>query len=402
MRIHHARRVTLVCLLGCAAGASGRNVPVYREYSQPIFFYDETGSPAVFAAAAPDLAAMQLLRDAQAQEGLMGKQTLLDLVFDGNASVFDMRARVTAMASPTAGSGQDVRRRPSESSRNWLAKSLTLPSLGQKPENPATSAMSAGAKESNWGWLADEVADQSGVNVLLPEDLPTDENAQLAAVQGNPRTDDTALFGTDRIAAKMDKETKKTELTAPGAGSSPQNTDLGQKPKEALVQRSEAPARSVPGGDRAASTSIQSYRAASEGAELSQTRQILAGLSAGARPDFAAMRAALVAAPTRQEKNPESGPGQLRTSRLDMESRAGAGAGNASLRLSSSSGWMQTATPGFPVWQGGWSPQNAGADLSSTRLHSHADPVPVSMTPATQRGSARPALSSGGYKPGWY
>ena len=48
-------RAALAGWIACAGGAApGRDIPVYREYTLPISFYDEQGERAVSAALAPD------------------------------------------------------------------------------------------------------------------------------------------------------------------------------------------------------------------------------------------------------------------------------------------------------------------------------------------------------------
>ena len=81
-------RAALACLLGAAGSAPGREVPVYREYTVPISFADEPAERTVADAGAPDLAELRSIREIQAREALMGKETLLGLNFSGGSSVF--------------------------------------------------------------------------------------------------------------------------------------------------------------------------------------------------------------------------------------------------------------------------------------------------------------------------
>ena len=115
-------RVALLGLLGCAASVPGREIPVHREYTRPIAFYGEQGERAALDEAAPDLAALQLVLDARAQEGLMGKETLLDLTFGSRGSVFAKQAPLAGSVSPGADGGEAGTRRPKQdgSERYWL------------------------------------------------------------------------------------------------------------------------------------------------------------------------------------------------------------------------------------------------------------------------------------------
>jgi hypothetical protein len=389
----------LAGLLGFARCAPGRDVPVYREYTQPIFFYDETGERTAFTVVAPDLLALQSLRDAQGQAGLMGKETLLDLAFNRGSSVFGVRAPSAGMAA----GGQEVRRRQDESGRNWLAHSLTLPSLGQMPTNAAASAMSAGAKESSWGWLADEVAAQPDSEAVQPENMPTEENYDPAAAQENMLRGGANPFGTDRADIKVQKEKQKAAEPAPTAAAFPASDDLGQKPSDRSAERRQASARELQGGDRVAATSMQSYRTDSAVAEMSRTRQVMADLSVGARPDFSSLRESLVAGATRTEKSPDGGDAarMLAGSHSEMDLRPSPGGGSSGNWSVIGANSMRVSLPEIPMWQGGWSPQNAGENLSS-RLQRYIDPVPQPLVPVPTRESTRPAVSSGGYRPGWY
>ena len=156
-------RAALAGLLGCVLGAPGREIPVYREYTQPISFYGEDGEREEFHAAGLDQSMLRSLKDAQAREGMMGRETLLEMTMVSGDPVFGKSAAPAGMGMPIAsGAGEGGRRKKDGDGQNWLAKSLVLPSLGQTPTNAAMTAMSAGGKESSWGWLAGEVAAQGG------------------------------------------------------------------------------------------------------------------------------------------------------------------------------------------------------------------------------------------------
>jgi hypothetical protein len=396
MRKCDVMRATLACLLGCAAGAPGRDILVYREYTQPISFYDDRGELTAFDGVAPDLLALQSIRDTKAQEGLMGKEAVLELTFGPGGSVFDMQAPISGKASPTAGAGQDGRRKKDDSDRNWLAKSLALPSLGQTSSNAAESAMSAGAGESSWGWLADEVtAQKDDDGAPLPENISPEGKfnplaAQEAALAGgvNPAAQARAISKTE--AEEKEKSDDAASLREP--------IDAGQKPSDRAVERSDTSARDLSGGDGVAAPTMQSYRAPSAVADMSQTRQMLSEFSAVARPDFAAMRQSLVADSM-----------SAKPSMSDVSSGAGSSPGWGGMGSRSSAGTIlpsgdsqgNSAWQGARGWQGGWNAQNAGGSLP-TRFDNLSDPAPAAASPAATGANSRPGASSGGYKPGWF
>ena len=387
-------RVALVCLLGCAAGAPGRDVPVYREYTRPILFYDETGAQAGIEGGAPDLRALRALRDSQAQETMMGKETVLDLAFGSGGGVFGKSAPLSGKMSAASGDGDDVRRRKDESGRNWLAKSLALPSLGQTSSNAALTAMSASEGESRWGWLADEVADRAEV---AEEALPEPEEFNPMAAQ------EAALSAGIPPAETQRKDSASaTDKDKAAADSFPARADPGQKPSDRAAERTAASVRDLAGGDGVASATMQSYRAPSAVAEMTQTRQMLSEFSAVSRPDFASLRQSLGlsagAAAGGAERAAADRPA------LDFSSLPGGAPGRSGWNNPFSSGSGLPAgggSPGISSWQGGWSAQSAGGG-SPSRFGSLADPVPAAVSPAPARAAPRPGVSSGGAKPGWY
>ena len=148
----HVMRAALA--VGCAAlagAAAGRDVPVYRECTVPIAFYDEQGERASFGAVAPDLAALRTVKDAQAQAALLGKEAVVELDFVRGGSAFGAAAPVPGKLIPFGAENEPRRSKSSKSDRNWLAKSLALPSLGQTETNAALAALSTDDDESGWG-----------------------------------------------------------------------------------------------------------------------------------------------------------------------------------------------------------------------------------------------------------
>ena len=380
-------RAALAVLLGRAAGAPGRDIPVHREYTRPIFFYDERGERMAFDDAAPDLMALQSLRDIRAQEGLMGKETLLELTFGPGESVFSAKAPLSPAAAAAGSEPGPRRRKKDDSERNWLVKSLTLPNLGQESVNAAKSAMSAGAKESGWGWLADEVSAQAGLAAALPEGLLPEGDGQPMTAQ------EMALAGGVKSAeaARASSRGEGSSKESVTAASFPARTDA---PSDRAAERAEAPARDLPGGPRAAAATVQSYRSAAPVAEMSQTRQMIAELSADVRSDLAALKA-----PLRGDgAKPGEGADRAGASRAvpDFSSRAGAGSAWAGSggRLSAGSGLTPGGASGASSWQGGWQAQSAGAS-GWARFGTRSDPSPASAAPSAPRGSSRPGVSSG-------
>ncbi|NCA83361.1 MAG: hypothetical protein EOM72_11570 [Opitutae bacterium] len=368
---------------------------MHREYTRPIAFYGEQGERAALDEAAPDLMALQSVMDARAQEGLMGKETLLELTFGSGGSVFAKQAPLAGPVSPAAGGGEagTRRRKPDGSERNWLVKSLTLPHLGQASGNAAMSAMSSGAKESSWGWLADEVASQANAPEALLENLSPEEEFNPAAAEKKARTG--GATPSESVRAGSRKEGAAPEPA--NAASFPARTEVGQKPSDRAAERTAASALDLSGGTRAASASMHSYRSSGSVAEMSQTRQMIAELSAGARTDLASLQASI------RDGGPiDSGSGSdrlaARRALSDFSPRAGEGGGawrGADGRSTIGSGLASGGAPGPTLWQGGWSAQNAGGSGLS-RFDSRSAPTPPAMSPAAARGHPRPGASSVG------
>lgn len=396
MRKSEVMRAALLGLLGCAAGAPGREIPVHREYTRPISFYDEQGERAALDEAAPDVAALQSAMDARAQEGLMGKETLLDLTFGSRGSGFAKPAPLAGPVSSAAGGSEsgNRRRQPDGSERNWLVKSLTLPNLGQTSGNAAKSAMSSGAKESSWGWLADEVASQANAPEAMLENLSPEEGFNPVAAQ------EKALAGnaTPSEAGRTGSRTEEAATEPENAASFPARTDAGQKPSDRAAERTAATALDLSGGTREASATMSSYRSSGSVAEMSRTRQMIAELSAGTRNDLDTLQASI-----RDGGSIDSGSGADRMaasrSLSELSPRAGAGGGawmGADRRTSLvGSGLAQEGAPGPALWQGGWRAQNAaGSGLS--RFDTQPAPAVPAMSPASPRVNPRPGASGVG------
>ena len=388
-----------VGLLGCALGAQGRDIPVYREYTQPILFYDEQGVPQEFHTLGLDMSIRRSLRDARAQDGLLGPETIFDLTLTPGASVFGKQAPVPGKMTPVADGRPERRRTQEESSRNWLAKSLSLPSLGQTPTNAAASVISAGAKESSWGWLADEVAGQSGEVALLPEELQGQAEYDSMVASDPALAEGNNPFATERTTASGEK-TKQEAVTA---ASFPEHADLGQKPSERATERNEASVRDLEGGDRTASPTMKDYRASAPVAEMSQTRKMIAELSAGARLDLSSFQAAAIAAPTDSENRREPTLTGRESPNFSASSGGTTGWGALGNRPGLDSSSMRAPAPVNASWQGGWRAQNDGpGGLVLSRGENPPISAPVAVTPVEPPGRTRAGPASGGYKPAWF
>ncbi|NLG36149.1 MAG: hypothetical protein GX548_12430 [Lentisphaerae bacterium] len=382
-------------LLGCALGASGRSLPVYREYTRPIVFYDDMGRRTEFDGIAPDVAARQMLRDAPAQESLLGKETILEMTMQSGGMAFGAKSSPAPMPVP---SGEGERRREGEDTgRNWLLHSLTLPSLGQASSNVAQSAIRQEG-ESSWGWLADEISGKGETDVrgwLDGEDEQMElETAARDAV--NP-------FGDDRQA-------QPTELSGenlPEAGDMPAWDERAGAMPERTAEWVSAPGGDVSGpGDRVVEAPRR-WGASAGVAEMTQTRRILTGPASVPRAEAFGFGGAA-------DKGESSERG------MDWPSGRTLGMGGASSSQSTAvPAWgglgMRSMTQpdgigggagagagagGRATWQGGW--KLGGGDSRTTfRLEGLPSPVPTGRETAPAREMPR-AGSGSGARPGWY
>lgn len=373
MRKCHVMRAALACLLGAAGGAPGREIPVYREYTVPISFAAEPGERTVADAAAPDLAALRSIRDVQAREALMGKDTLLGLSFIGGSSAFGKRSPVPGKMAPPTGGDDGRRSKKNDTGQNWLVKSMQLPALGQTASNTATTVLSADENESGWGWLVDEVTKSSGDAVSQEEEMLSEADAS------NP-------FLRERAAA----------LAQAGNAEALPNNSF---PNELAVQDRHSPNRNAlsgsepvrPGGSGQALADFSApkdYRVSSSAAGgMSQTRELIAGFSGGARPDFTSLRESLAGAAAGPSDGEEV-----------VQSNLGSDLASSENRSSDDSGGVPTRSGAGASWQGGWSASSVEASVLP-RLET---PTSSTIPASTPVSSARPGFSSGGYKPAWY
>ena len=350
-------RAAAAVLLGCAGGAPGRDIPVYREYTQPIRFYDDEGELLAFSGAAPDLAARQAMHDAQAQAVMMGQETVLEMAFGTGASMLARPVPIVGKQSPMTDEGGDLRRRKEEANQNWLAKSLSLPSLGQKPDSAAETAMAAGAKDSGWGWLAGEIAGPAGDAARKPEP----ESPEAPDADPAPEREDSPGLKEEE-AGLAPPDTRQNPTLAP--------PDL---------------------------------RNATAVADMSQTRQALSDLAAGMRPEYAALPASVATAAGGAADDDT----RFAINRLNIADPTNAGLasvwGNRDDLTRSGTFSQETFARGGSraTWQGGWSAQSSAGSVLS-RIEAPPEPVPVAADPVTTYLETRPRTTSGGYKPAWY
>lgn len=377
MTIHPVIRAVAAGLLGCATGAAGQAIPVHREYTQPIVFTDDAGGSWMFAADAAGLDAQRALKSAQAKEALLGRETLFDITFGKSGAALLSPARAAPVSLP--GPAERPRRDDGAADRNWLSQSLTLPGLGQMSSNAAAAAISADTEESDWGWLADSVSGRDPEMDGRADEMLADEDQNMpdsaAALQDMAK----AFAGRDGETARAERAAAAEPLTA-AAFPDP----ASQVPEAAAAVWGGGPAAGREWGGRreAASAAAPAAWSGPAIAGMDQTRKVLGELSAGFRPDFTAMRDSLIGSGAAPAWG--GSPAQP--------------AAAASTRLRPDA---MPAGRNPSAWQGGWTGQSPETGFSD-RFGAGAMPVVPPAVPADRRGSARPDISSGGTKPGWY
>jgi len=380
-------------LLICAVAGWARDIPVYREYTRPVQFYDDRGRDVTAEEGiGPDQAALQAMRDSKAREAYLGKETLLDMSFESGKSVFARKRRPTAaIPSHGSGSGEKTRRRnPDVSEKNWLAQSLTLPSLGLASSNAAGSARSEESPGSRWGWLADGVSgDPTAGRSLSEEGLQKEWNPSGLPDQGlsgqpNPYASETASssdFG--------ESDTMRS------AGAFRDEPRAGAESSGTASDRKAASFREWGGGARADSFPRTDYGAPSGIAELSQTRELISEWAVGARQDFSAV--ATVGARGNGASLGGGSASGVSSHAMDVRTPNRWG-GAPSFGLSSGS---RISSGRSSSWKGGWQANPVGASRPS-QFQSLSDPVPNPVVPVSSPGLPPPSTSSGGYKPAWF
>lgn len=393
----------LAGLLGGGAGAAGRGIPVYREYTRPVVFYDETGQRAEWEETAPDRAARQALRETQAQEALMGKETLLEMSLGSGANLFGDRESPPAMVVPAPLSPMNRSRRRQEASRrNWLAESLEMPALGQSASNAAPGALMDAAQESGWDGLDN---DASGSAALDPPslELQMDEGGlirELPDWSGREETDSLALRRWGAVAG------------GGGPEQMPEQADMGASLNESQAQS--AYTRSMLRGEEAGSrvAAWNKTRSNLRGG-LNQTRQMIAdlssrnGISSPGRETLFGGTAALES-PRSRDENAGLALESLQTVPDGWSSSDGftAGWGKNEQQTPGEYGRVQAVGVARQnTWRGGWNVQPAEGMAPEGRPWGGGSPVPASVDRSTgldSRELQRPSTSSGGFKPAWY
>jgi len=387
-------RVAWVSLLGCAGSAWGREIPVYREYTHPVQFYDERGAILPADALGPDQQALRSLKESRAQDSLLGKELLLNLGLESGDSVFSPAGSRAARPASGFRGGEEPRRRQKKSSgKNWLAESISLPSLGQTQSNAAAATISAGAPESSWGWLAAEVAGQPEGAPALPEEILSEgEYNPLVAQEAVLSESEQMNPYSSASAASLKKE--ESNAFAP-AGEFSIAEASAQAPEGA-----EAPPREWAGRKPDASSAMKGYAAPSGVGEMSQTRAMISEWTVGARPDFSVsvMTGSRDLSSLGNRANP-SGFSRPTTDfsyrATERGTRVGWGGG------SSMGSGMRSPSFGSSSWKGGWS-ANQAETRASSRFQTLATPMPATVIPASTYKPPKPIGSSGGSKPAWY
>lgn len=372
-------RAALACLLGAAGGAPGREIPVYREYTVPISFAAAPGERLAGEAGAPDLTELRSIREVQARDALLGKETLLGLNFSGGSSAFGKQAPVPGKMAPPTGGDDGRRSKRNDVGQNWLVKSIQLPALGQTPSNAASPVMALDEYESGWGWLVDEVA-KSADGVAAPQ-----EELRAETEEFNP-------FLRDRATALAPAGNANA---SPNKSSVPENAGQDRSLSNPNARSGAEPVRPDGSGQALADFSApKDYRVSLDAAGgLSQTRQLIAEFAGAARPDFTSLRESLAGATAGPADEEEILPANAGADRLSGAARPSAGSGGSAF-----AGGASMRSGDGVSWQGGWSASGVEASVLP-RLET---PSATALPAATPVGSPRPGLSSGGYKPAWY
>jgi len=339
----------------------------------------------------PDQTMLESLRSTKAQEAYLGKETILDLGFESGRSVFSSR-RPAAAVTVSSASSDRRRRKKKESGQNWLAGSLSLPSLGQSSSNAAASALSAGAPDSEWGWLADEVSGQPNDIPALTEDFLTEEELSLGFSPEEARSADPSNPYSTKYTESSSSFRDDDARGMAGHFSNDERTGADAADPSLDQTRDAAPEW---GSTRLAGSALKDYSAPSGMAGMSQTRAVISDWSAGVRSDFSSL-------PTVGSRGTPAG---MRDRSSSLGSPGVLDAGSPSIWRGSSA--MGASSAGFssstrtPSWKGGWSANSAGASRPS-QFQTVSEPIPNLVIPASSSERFKPSTSSGGYKPAWY
>lgn len=392
------RQIWLAGVLGALA-AQARDIPVHREYTKPITFYDEAGLVARFADVAPDLAAQQSLRDAQAQELLLGREPVLAVAFSEAGLISRRPDHIPGKLSPPTDTQERRTGQRKQAERNWLAGSLSLNNLGQNSSNVATEVFTRDSDSAGWGWLANNVAragsqqEADAAAKLTADILRAEESAAVAGPSATMLPGAANPFWRDdSAAANTPSPDAATSDAARGAAPRP-----GNLPTPDMAARPELLAK--PDAARGTSSTLagepRGFAPATAMPDMGQTRQLLDSFKTESRPDFAALRESLT------RGSPPAAPAQAMAPADPISIKWGEAAGRPAPDRGGWS-WGQTGTPGAPgglekpKWGGDWGRPTTGAN--SWLQHTEQPAV----QPVTYPGMTKQKPSSGGLKPGWY
>lgn len=377
---------------GALPGA-GREIPVYREYVQPILFYfeGEDGGEFVIPAYAPDMLAIQLLREAKSQEPYVGRENLRDIVFIYADKVLGLKEPNTGKIAPQADDGlrPNRRRQAKDSDRNWLVRSLTLPTLGQLGSNTAAVAMGAEKDES----------------ALFIKDRRIAASAD--ATWESSATEDGGSYDWQMHSGGPNPGTSPDDirnLSSQSSGGS--KTEMGGErltSRSQLLEEARGSERTVrPSEEKAIKPKGESAERLSQG--LSQTKQLLADLPAIPR-QVSEIRTELL------NTKAVSPPGQLSDSAsiasrpLKEETDKKIVFGSAAIDYGrntfvgpSPSARLEGAR--VSSWRGEWKPQNWKDSIISYPAARYDIIQQRDSSPASR--VTKPTFSSGAMKPGWY
>ncbi len=395
--------VRQICLLGVlgALAAAAREIPVHRDYTKPITFFDDSGQAARLADVAPDLAAQQLLRDVQAQEQLLGREPVLAVAFSEAGLISRGSDHVPGKFTPPADAQERRASQRKSSERNWLAGSLSLQNLGQGSSNVAVEVFSRDSDSSGWGWLANDVSrvssqHESDAAAKLTEDMiRTEESMAAASPSAAMMSGSTTPFWRDDPGAAT--KAPSADVAAGDAARSaaerpvnlPATPDLAARPD--LIAASDA----ARGAFGTMSGESRGFSPTAATPDLGQTRQLLDSFKTDARPDFTALRESLTRgsapAPAAQSMAPAEPISIKWGGAGDRAAPDRAGVGWGANRSFGGSGGLEK-----PKWGGDWGRSTS----SGSPWGQHTEPSVVQ--PATYQGLTKPKPASGGMKPGWY
>lgn len=376
--------MVLVALMAAAA-ASGRSLPIHRDYSVPVLFYDSGGHLAEGEGREPDRVALQMMRDTRAQEELMGRETLMEMTFGSAASPLRAGVSPPPVSMNVAGDGDGRRRRPETDNRNWLLQSLALPSLGQTSTNAARLVIASDEEDSGWGWLADEIKQRAD----LPGQAPVADAPQDAGGGGR--------------AGPYASDASRPRAESPGGAAGPRS-GAGPPLADRSAERTESTERTAWRPDATSPAPPSSpWRATAGVADFSQTREMLADVVLDVRLDLTSSRmgAESFAGASLSERETAMRPGTeslaptmgTPTWQSGLSSRPEGRPGATSMG----------GVDARPSWSGGWNnPASAGPGLAGASPAPSWQPYVPQVVPTSDPRVSPQATPHLGAKPAWY